>query len=149
MFDKIPFQFLWLLLAVILGIIEGFTMSFLTIWFAIGALFAMVGAIIGLPVYFQFIIFVVASTILLYFTKPIVKNVLKVKTVRTNADKVIGEKAVVIQKIDSKKGMGQVKVRGQVWTARSADDEEIDVDSTVEVQEIAGVKVIVKKLNEV
>ena len=96
MLNEIPLSFLWLILAVILIIIEASTQNLITIWFAIGALFAVFAALIKIPLYFQLVVFVIVSAILLYFTKPIVNRFLKVKKERTNADKIIGEKGIVI-----------------------------------------------------
>lgn len=147
MLFSVPNSVWWLIIAVILGIIEASTLGLVTIWFAIGALFAMIASLIGIPFFYQVIVFIIVSTLLLYFTKPIIKNFLKVKTVKTNADKAIGEKGIVIEKIDTINSTGQVKVRGQVWTARSSDGQDIDVDEIIEVQEISGVKLIVKRFS--
>jgi membrane protein implicated in regulation of membrane protease activity len=145
MFDGIPYPVLWLVVAVILGIVEALTVGIITIWFAIGALFAMILALLGLPFYIQVISFIVVSSVLLYFTKPIVKDFLKVKAQRTNADKVLDEEGIVIERIDQNHGLGQVKVRGQVWSARSFDGQDVEEGETVEIQEISGVKLIVKR----
>lgn len=136
---------MWLIIAVILGIIEASTLSLVTIWFAIGALFAMIAALIGIPLKYQIVIFIITSGVLLYFTKPIVKNILKVRVKRTNADMAIGEKGIVIEKIDPRNSTGQVKVRGQVWSARSIDEQYIAEDEMIEVEEISGVKLVVKR----
>ncbi len=145
MLNNIPHPVLWLVIAVVLGIIEALTLSLMTIWFAIGALFAIIAAMFGIPFFYQVVVFIVTSSVLLYFTKPIIKKFLKVKNVKTNADKVVGEKGVVIEKIDSGNGTGQVKVGGQVWSAKSIDGQAIAVDEMIEVQEISGVKLIVKR----
>lgn len=141
----IPYAVLWLIVFIVLIIIEASSLNLITIWFAIGALLAMFAALLGVPVYFQVVIFIISSAVMLAFTKPIVQNVLKIKKERTNADKVIGEKCIVIEKIDPINGTGQVKVGGQMWAARSIDDVEIEINEMVEVQEISGVKLFVKR----
>lgn len=147
MFNNIPYSVLWLVLSVVLGIIEAVTLTLITVWFSIGAIFAMIFAMLGFPLPVQVIAFIVSSSVLMYFTKPILKKYLKVKSVKTNADRVIGEQGIVIEKIDPVLGKGQVKVRGQIWSARSMDNEEITQDEKVEIQEITGVTLIVKKIN--
>lgn len=134
----------WLILFIVFVIIEASTLNLITIWFAIGALLAMFVALLGVPVYFQVVIFIISSAIMLAFTKPIVQNVLKVKKERTNADRVIGEIGIVVEKIDPINGTGQVKVGGQMWAARSIDDAVIEVNEKVEVKKISGVKLFVK-----
>lgn len=135
----------WLILFIVLIIVEAATLNLVTIWFAIGALLAMFAALLGAPVYFQVVIFVISSAIMLAFTKPIVQNLLKVKKERTNADRVIGELGIVVEKIDPVNSTGQVKVGGQIWTARSIDDAVIEVNEKVEVKKISGVKLFVKR----
>jgi membrane protein implicated in regulation of membrane protease activity len=67
-------------------------------------------------------------------------------TVATNADSLIGQEAVVTQKIDNLHSTGAVKINGQEWTARSVVQEHvIDVDEVVMVRAIEGVKLIVGK----
>ena len=147
MFQDIPYSVLWLVLAIVLAGIEAATLGIVTIWFAIGALAALLVALTGLPFLYQVIAFIITSGLLLYFTRPIVKKHLVKKTHRTNSDRLIGEKGIVIEKIDPVLGKGQVMVLGQIWSAKSADNEDIEVDEAVLVQEISGVRLIVKKIN--
>jgi len=149
MFYGIPYAYWWLILAVIFGLIEIVTFNMVTVWFAVGAVLAMLSAMFGIDLLYQFIIFIIASGALLYFTKQIVKNLLKCKTVHTNADSLVGDKGRVIEKINNSLGTGQVKIRGQVWTARSTDNENIDVDETVRVEYISGVKLIVNRATNI
>ncbi|MBZ4647500.1 MAG: hypothetical protein PWR27_2424 [Petroclostridium sp.] len=146
MYPGISHVMLWLIIAIVLGIIEAVTLGVVTIWFAIGALLALIGAAIGFSLQYQIVIFLLSSGILLYYTRPIIKKYLKVGTVRTNADRLIGEKGVVTERIDVANGRGQVKVLGQIWSARSSDNQEIPEGERVEILDISGVKLVVKKL---
>lgn len=136
-------EFIWLGIAIILFIVEAITINLFTIWFAIGALGAMVTALLGGNLVVQIIVFLVISIILLIFTRPFVKKF--VNKTPTNADRVVGRRIMVIQTIDNLKATGQVKIDGNVWTARSVDDSVIPTGETVEVLQISGVKLIVKK----
>ena len=62
----------------------------------------------------------------------------------TNADRVIGSTALVTETIDNAQAQGQVKVNGQVWSARSAQDIVIPAGTDVRVLRIEGVKVMVE-----
>lgn len=146
MIKGIPYSVWWLMIAIVFGVIEILTLNLVTIWFIIGALFAMFFSLLGLPILCQVIVFIIASSVLMILTKPIIKNFLKLKPERTNADKVLGEKGLVIEEIDFMKGTGQVKINGQIWTAISVNKRKIDINEIVEVQEISGVKLIVKKI---
>ena len=143
--NGVSYAVMWLVLAIVLAGIEAATLGLFTIWFAIGALAALIVSLTGLPFIYQLIAFIITAGVLMYFTRPIVKNFLVKKTQRTNSDRMLGEKGIVIERIDPVLGKGQVKVLGQIWSAKSSDGESIAVDEMVEVQEISGVKLIVKK----
>ncbi|MFO7888108.1 MAG: NfeD family protein [Eubacteriales bacterium] len=141
-------NYLWLIIAVILAIVEGATLSLTTIWFAFGALFAWLVTFLNFSWTLQIGVFVVVSGLLLIFTRPLVKKYLKIGSVKTNAEEVIGKDALVTERIDNINSQGKVKVKGQIWTARSDDSRFIEENSIVKVLKIEGVKLIVKKLEE-
>ena len=137
----------WLIAAGVFFIIDMATIGFLIFWLGIGALLAMVTSFITDSILIQVIVFVVTSTVLLVFTRPLVNKFVKVpKEVKTNAYSIIGKKAIVVKNINNVEGDGQVKIDGEVWSAKSADDEEISKDTEVEIVEIDGVKAVVKKV---
>lgn len=137
----------WLIAAGVFFIIEMATIGFLVFWLGIGALLAMVTSFITDSVLIQVIVFVITSTLLLIFTRPLVNKFVKVpKEVKTNAYSIIGKKAIVVKAINNIEGEGQVKIDGDVWSAKSVNDEEIPKDTEVEIAEIDGVKAVVKKV---
>ena len=138
----------WLVLTVIFLIAEGLTFGLTTLWFALGSGFALLAALIRLPVPVQIILFVVVSAASLLLLRPIVNGVLKVGRERTNADRVIGKNARVTETIENMQERGQVRLDGQVWTARSDSGECIERGREVIVLRISGVKLIVKPAPE-
>lgn len=136
----------WLIVAVVLGAIEAATVDLVAVWFALGALVAVVPASMGLPFIMQLIIFLAVSFVTLAFTRPIAKNVLKVKKVSTNADQIIGMVGIVTQPINNIAGEGRVLVNGLEWAARSDDGVPIDEKENVLIKAIEGVKVIVERI---
>jgi len=141
-------NYLWLIVAVVLAVVEGATLNLTTIWFAVGALAAWLVTFLNFSWTLQIIIFVLVSGILLIFTKPLVKKYLKVGEVKTNAEEVIGKEAIVIENINNINAKGKVKVKGQIWTARSYNSDVIEKDTIVRVLRIEGVKLIVQKIKE-
>ena len=135
----------WIVLAVTLGIIEACTVNLVTIWPAISALFVAILASIGVGQTAQSVIFIVISAILLALTRPLVKRISSKKFVATNADRIIGAEGIVIKRIDPIENSGQVKVMGQVWSAKTNDGTVIEENEFVTVSALEGVKVIVKK----
>ena len=103
----------WLGAAAIFVVIEIITMGLTTIWFAGGALVGAVMAAFSLPLWSQIIAFVIVSVILLILTRALALKYLNSRTVRTNADSLIGQTALVTQDIDNLNAKGQVKVDGQ------------------------------------
>jgi membrane protein implicated in regulation of membrane protease activity len=135
----------WLILFAVLLVIEIFTMGLTTIWFAGGALIAALGAWIGFPLWLQIVLFVLVSVALLIFTRPITVKYFNKSRTRTNADRAIGEHAVVAEKIDNLLGVGRVMIKGVDWSARAEDDTKMyDVGQTVTVVRIEGVTAIVE-----
>ncbi len=139
----------WLIAAGIFFIIEMATIGFLVFWLGIGALLAMVTSFLTDSILIQVIVFVITSILLLIFTRPLVNKFVKVpKEVKTNAYSIIGKKGIVISAINNIEGSGQIKIDGEVWSAKSANDDDIAKDTEVEIIEIDGVKAVVKKIPE-
>lgn len=136
--------FLWLALLVVLLAAEAVTLGLTTIWFAGGALVAFVLAILQVNLMGQIAAFCVVSVLLLIFTRPAASRWLNRDRVKTNAESLIGEMAVVTETIDNLAGTGQVQVRGQYWSARAADPSlKIEREKNVKIEQISGVKLIV------
>ncbi|HOK42354.1 MAG TPA: NfeD family protein [Thermoclostridium caenicola] len=138
--------YVWLGLIIVLTIIEAATVSLTTIWFAAGSLLAFFVALLGLPLGVQIAVFLVSSTLLIIFTRPIALKYLKVGRERTNVESLIGETGLVVTDIVPH-STGQVKVKGQIWTAVSKNGEPIRKDSEVIIDSIEGVKLIVVHKN--
>ena len=138
----------WLIAAGIFFIIEMATIGFLVFWLGIGAILAMITSFITDSILIQVIVFVITSTLLLIFTRPLVNKFIKVpKEIKTNAYSIIGKKGIVISDINNIDGSGQVKVEGEIWSAKSENDEDIAKDTEVEIVNIDGVKLVVRNVN--
>lgn len=132
----------WFIAFIVLLFIELITVNLVTIWFAIGAIAALITTIFTDSVLIQAIVFIVVSAVALVIMKPIMKKFKVFNITPTNSDRVIGKVGEVTKKIDTNK-YGEVKIFGNAWTATS--DEVIDVGERVRVLSIEGVKLIVKK----
>ena len=139
----------WLIAAGVFFIIEMATIGFLVFWLGIGSLLAMVTSFLTDSILIQTIVFVVTSTLLLIFTRPLVNKFIKTpKEIKTNAYSIIGKKAIVINKINNIEGNGQIKIDGDIWSAKSFSDEDIPENTEVEIVDIDGVKAVVKKITD-
>lgn len=137
---------IWLVLLILFIGIEAATLGLTTIWFAGGALVAILAAAVGAPFWLQAVLFIVVALLLLFFTRPIAVKYFNKDRVRTNVESMIGRQAIVVSEIDNLQGLGQVTVSGQEWSARSWDDSQrIPVGTVVVVAAVSGVKLIVRE----
>ena len=146
MFAEMSMTTFWIIAMVVFLVIEAVTVGIVSIWFAIGALFAMVTAMLGANPWVQIAVFIVASAVTLYFTRPLVKKYVNNKVEPTNADILIGKECRVVETIDNISGTGAVYVDGKAWTARCVDEEIIPEGQLVKAERIEGVKLIVSKI---
>lgn len=136
----------WLILAGVFVAVEAMTFGLVSIWFTLGSLVAMVAALLGAEFWLQVVLMVIVSGIFLFLFIRF-RDKLGLTTVsksQTNADRIIGDHAEVIQQIDPIRGTGQVKVRGQVWSAVTEEDLVVPEGRYVIVKEIRGVKLVVE-----
>ena len=140
---------IWLGILAVLLIIEAVTAGLTTIWFAGGALVAAIACYFGVGIAVQILLFLCVSALLLIFTRPLAVKYFNKDTVQTNANSLIGKKAVVIQDIDNLAQTGKVRINDIEWTARTAEDGlSISKDTVVKIKEIRGVKLIVEEYKE-
>jgi membrane protein implicated in regulation of membrane protease activity len=138
--------FIWLIAMVVLLVIEGIVPGLVSIWFAAGALVALLAAWLGAPLWLQIVLFILVSLVLLLLTRPLAKKYVNSRTTPTNADRIIGQDCIVKEEIDNLRGTGAVAVDGKVWTARmDTQDGSAPVGSVVQAVRIEGVRLIVKK----
>lgn len=145
-----PFSttYFWLGLMVLMIVVELIVPGLVSIWFAAGALFAILPSVLGGPVWLQIIVFLVVSVAALLVTRPIAKKYINSRTQPTNADIVIGKECIIVQDIDNIQGKGAAKVNGKEWTARSSSDHlKLSKGTHAKVLKIDGVKLIVEPIN--
>lgn len=134
----------WLIFIIIFACLEAVTLDLIAIWFAFGAVFAMITAKFTANFTIQLIAFIIGSALLIIIFRPMTKSLtLKGKEVKTNIDMIIGETGVVTTEVNSVGG--EVKVSGKIWTAiPQTDDMVIAEGEKVQILEIRGSKIVVK-----
>lgn len=136
----------WLGLFVVLLVIEILTLGLTTIWFALGALVALLFEVIGFGIYVQVAVFLIASVLLFAMTRPIAVKYFNQERAKTNAEALIGQYALVIEEIDTMQSVGRVEIQGMEWSAKTDEpDGKIAKDKVVVVDGIQGVKLIVRE----
>ena len=136
----------WLVAMVALIVIELATLGLTTIWFACGALAAVVAAALDAPLLLQILMFVVVSFAVLLAVRPIAVKYFNKDRTRTNIEGMIGRQAIVVSEIDNMQSVGQVTVNGMEWSARSTiNEQKISVGRVVVIRAVDGVKLIVEE----
>lgn len=137
---------LWIIIMVVLLAIEALTMNLTTIWLAVGALVAFFFTLAGAGGVMQFGVFVVVSTIMVVFTRPIVKKYVSGHYQKTNSDSLVGRTARIIEPVNNKLETGTAFLDGKEWSVRTENDNvTLNEGEIVTVREIKGVKLIVSK----
>ena len=139
-------KIVWLVLLLRFAGGEAVSVGLTSIWFAAGALAALIAALLGGALWIQITLFLAVSLLCLAAVRPLAKRYLNDKVEATNADRVIGAEAKVTEDIDNIHGKGAVIIRGMTWSARSQDDGPIPTGTLVRVLRIEGVKVFVEPL---
>lgn len=138
--------FYWLVFFVLFIVIELVTMQLVCIWFAAGAFVAVLGACVHLSVEVQLILFIAVSGLLLLMVRPLTKDLMSGRYVKTNADSLVGLNAKVTKRIHNAEGYGMAVVKGQEWTAAALNENDcFEVGEIVTIEKISGVKLIVSK----
>lgn len=146
--SELGYTVIWI--AVLIGgvAIEVATLNLVSIWFAVGGLAAFIALSLGASFLVQLIVFAVVSAVMLCLIRPLTTDILKPKGAKTNADRIIGETAIVTEQISNASNKGQIKISGQIWSAKSDDGNIINEGETVKIIAISGVKAIVQPFNK-
>ena len=134
---------IWLALMVVFLIAEALTVSMVSLWFAAGAVVALLLSLLHLQVWVQVVVFFVVSGVLLACLRPMVRRHVAPKIVPTNVDAIVGTRGIVTAEIDNVCAAGQVKVNGMEWSARSTTGEIVPEGALVRVERVEGVKLFV------
>ena len=136
---------LWLIAAVIFAVAEVINLSFFLFPFAIGAAGAAVVALAGGPAAASWIVFALLTGVSFTVVRPIARRHINMPPqLRTGTAALIGRTAIVTERIVNDDGVGQVRIDGEVWTARAYDEDKVlEAGKRVHVMEIRGATALV------
>ena len=136
----------WLILAVVLAIGEIATMSFFLAPFAGGAAVAALLAAFDAGTTIEMAAFLVVSIVLLAALRPLARSQRSGRAIKMGTAALVGQTAMVVERIANAEGVGCVKLDGEIWTARAYDDDEvIEPGTRVHVLEIRGATALVSE----
>jgi membrane protein implicated in regulation of membrane protease activity len=137
--------YVWIAVLVVTVLLEALTSDLVAIWFVPAALVSLILSFFPAPIWLQLLVFIATGVVLVISTRPICRKLMKGRRERTNAEALIGKTCIVTEEIRNLDEVGEVKLGGLCWSARSAEqDRVIAVGEQVVVMEIQGVKLIVK-----
>jgi membrane protein implicated in regulation of membrane protease activity len=133
----------WMVAAGALAVGEIFTLSFFLGPVSVAAVTAAIVALAGAGLGIQWVVFIVMSLASLLVLRPIARRHLRTPAgLRTGTAALVGGTALVLERVD--RDGGQVKIAGEIWTARSYDDDEtFEPGARVEVMKIDGATALV------
>ena len=133
----------WLIAMVIFMAAEAMTVTLVSVWFAAGALGAVIVALLGGGLVMQVTVFLALAVALLLSLRGIVRKHFTPRITKTNIDSILGATGIVITPVNNIAALGQVQINGMEWSARSSDNSHIAAGTLVKVDKIEGVKVFV------
>ena len=136
--------YVWIAVLVAAVVVEALTNDFVAIWFFPASLVSMILSLFNTSAWLQLLLFLVIGLVLVVATRPLCRKFLSVRGEKTNVDAVIGKACIVTEEICNIEERGEVRLGGLCWSARAVDGRVIAVGELVTVQEVQGVKLIVK-----
>lgn len=142
------YLYIWAIILVIAIVAEIATSEALvSIWFAIGALCAIVLDYFEFSITIQIIAFFAISILTLAAIRPLAARYFRGNLIATNADRLIHQRTRLIKAI-SEDEYGEVRLNGVVWNVKTDENINVKLGTKVEILAIDGSKLIVKVINE-
>lgn len=139
----------WLTIFIILLIVEIATMALTTVWFSVGAVFALFASLLGASLVVQIVIFLVVSFLVLFLYRPLALKYVNQRLTKTNVDDLVGKEGRITEKVDNLSQTGRMVINGMDWAARTESDAiTIEPDTVVKVLKVVGVRLIVEPINQ-
>ena len=140
------YGWMWIAIIVAAVIVEVITDQLVSIWFVPGAVIATILDYFEVGIVWQILVVLVLAAGGIVFAKTCLAKKISSRIIKTNIEAIIGERCVVTEKFDNYVGCGQVKIKGQIWSARGVEEDDVfETGETLRVVAIEGVKVICKK----
>ena len=136
----------WLGLAIALGVAELFSLDLVLLMFAGGVLVGVVTALLGAPLALTILAAVAASAAMMTLVRPsVVRRLHSGPHLTLGHAALVGKQGVVVEEVSGQ--AGQIKIGGEIWTARSYDEiDVIEPGTTVDVFEIRGATALVHRV---
>ena len=139
---------IWFILAALFIVGEIFTAGFFILWFGVGAAAAGLCALLGLGPLWQWLVFVIASGVLVAVSRKFANRVTKEQPPGIGADRFVGMVGMVLEDIDNVNNTGRVRMNKEEWRAESENDNVILKNTKVKVIKVEGTHLIIEPIKE-
>ena len=135
---------IWLAILIAFLVVEMATVGLVSIWFAAGALAALLVTIAGGGPGLQIIVFLLVSIVLLIATRPLADKYVNARVQKTNVEQLLGKCVVITERVCNSEQTGTAFIDGKEWTVRTESDAVvIEKGQSAEILSVSGVKLIV------
>jgi membrane protein implicated in regulation of membrane protease activity len=138
----------WMAVGIVLILAEIAIPGFFILWFGVGAVVAGLLALIGFGTAVQWVTFLVVSGVLLVLSRRIADRITKRQPPGVGANRLVGMRGPVTTAVDNLKGVGQVRLGGELWRAESRSGRKIPESTVVEVVAVEGTHVVVREVEK-
>ena len=139
------YGWIWIAVIAVAIVVELSTDQLISIWFVPGSIAATIMDFCKVDLLWQILVVILTAAVGIIITQVFIVKRGRPDNTKTNIDAIIGERCIVTEKIDNFAGCGQVKIKGQIWSARGVNEDDVfEVGTALHVVAIEGVKVICK-----
>ena len=137
--------YVWIGLIILAFLVEAAVPGLVAIWFVPAGIVALILCLLSVPLEIQVVAFLLIALLCILLARRFFKKHMEQKTAKTNIDAIVGVRCLVTEHVENLAGLGQVKVNGMYWAARSYDDDvTFEPGDEVTVLAIEGVKLIIR-----
>ncbi len=140
----------WMILALLFFAGELLTAGFFLVAFGVGAAVAGIAALLGLNMAWQLLLFSVLSLLVVFSLRGFADKITPTSSdTSVGIDRVLGQEAIVIEKIDSIASSGLVRVNAEKWRALPENPGQvIPAGTVVEVLKGEGTRLVVRPIQQ-
>ena len=125
----------WVIVAIVFAIAEVMTVALFAVFITVGALGAAVVSLLGFNLLVQAIVLGVIGVVGILVARPYLVDRLHIgrPTLRSGADSMVGQHAVLIEPIGGLEQPGHVRIAGELWPALTEDGSSVPAATPVVV----------------
>jgi membrane protein implicated in regulation of membrane protease activity len=136
----------WVIVAIAFAVVEVMTVAFFAVFITVGALGAAIASLLGFNLLVQALVLGVLGVAGIVIARPFLFERLHIgrPTLRSGADSMVGQRAILLEPIVGVGQPGHVKIAGELWPALTEDGTAMPVNTLVIVTALRSTTLIVR-----